>query len=76
MTLLVDPAAAALAGLRIGVEQIGRPPVDRHFAAGLAGAAAAYLRLVIAGREGGAVADLDQLEIPSQQCEVQFAMRV
>src|SRR5205085_302917 len=54
---LVDPAPAPRPGLRIGLAQIGRTPIDRHLAARLTRAAAPDLRLIIAGGEGGAVAD-------------------
>ena len=70
MALLVDPAAAALArSAGLASSRSGGRPVDRHVVAGLAGAAAADLGLVIAGGEGGAVADLDQLEMGCEEID-------
>src|ERR1044072_266806 len=61
-SLPAHPPPAALAGGRVRIEQVGRLGVNRPLTARLAGSAAGDLGLVIAGREGGAVADLDRLE--------------
>ncbi len=54
---------AALAGLGIGVEQVGRARIDWDLEARLAGARAGDFGLVIAGGESSAVADRDRDEL-------------
>ena len=68
---VLEPAAArrsgGLGGGGVDFDEVGRLAVDRHLIAGLAGARAGDLGLEIAGDEGGAVADLDELEMLGEE---------